>query len=65
MPKEVIHAWRVNDLDELIAALNELRGVASSEGRAADEVHPDMRLISLVRSTEEDGSSTLEVHFRA
>jgi len=55
----------VNDLDELIAALNELRGVASSEGRAADEVHPDMHRISLVRMTEEDGSSSLEVHFRA
>jgi len=38
MPKEVIHTWHVNDLDELIAALNELRGVASSKRRAADEL---------------------------
>jgi len=65
MTREVIHAWNVNELDALIAALNELRGKASSEGCAADEVHIDMHLISLVRSTQEDGSSTLEVHFRA
>lgn len=66
MDREVIHAWNVNGkLSDLITALNEVKDMASSEGRNADEVRSDMHLVSLVRTTLEDGSSSLEVHFRA
>jgi len=65
MTSEVIQAWHVNGLVDLIAALEQVEDIASSEGGAAEEVRSDMRLVSLVRTTNEDGSSVLEVHLRA
>lgn len=65
MASEVIQAWHVNGLVDLIAALEQVEDMASSEGSAAEEVRSDMRLVSLVRTTNEDGSSVLEVHLRA
>ena len=66
MVREVIHAWSVNGkLTDLIEALNEAKDMASGEGCDAAEVRSDIHLVSLVRTTLEDGSSSLEVHFRA
>ena len=65
MSSEVIHAWHVNGLAELIAALAKVKDMASGEGCAAEEVNSDIHLVSLVRTTLDDGSTGLNVHFRA
>lgn len=66
MDKEVIQAWTVNGkLTELIAALHEVEAMASREGLETDSIASDIHLVSLVRATQQDGPSSLEVHFRA
>jgi hypothetical protein len=44
MSSEVIQARHVNGLADLIAALEQVEDMVSSEGCAAEEVRSDMRL---------------------
>jgi hypothetical protein len=63
MSRVVLATWNVENMEQMLPALNEALADAASLGHHPSTVYPNKRRLALVEETLSDGSTVVNLYF--